>query len=125
MIRIINKISRLLCVSILYETKYGIKCTNQLNKFGISAVLHSIEVDPNTLYLGFDALKDDYSLAGRSLIESPHLAFIKCIDNGGDIFKTDYILRYKKGFLDGRPAASLKKNSKERFYNIFKRRKEE
>lgn len=62
----------------------------------------TIEVRPSDLFLSIDFLKDEYTLLGCNLINSPHYGFMEALSKGEDIKKTDYIKRYIKGTLDGR-----------------------
>lgn len=123
--RVINKICKLLFISFLYENKYGIKSTNQLSKVGVPIIIKCDVIKPEELFLGFDGLRDEYTLVGENIINSPHFGFIKCIDEGKNVIETDYVRRYKKGCLDGRPAIKVNRKSLKRFKAIFEKRKEE
>lgn len=87
-----------------YQNSYGLKNVS-------AAVLlngrfyEPLEIDlkpVNSLYLGPDYLKDEYTLLNTPIIDSPHFYFVKAINEGLDLFDTDYIQRYMKGTLDWR-----------------------
>lgn len=61
-----------------------------------------INVDPRNLFLSIDYLNDNYTLIDTCIVESPHYRFIKAINTGIDITKTDYYKRFISGKLDGR-----------------------
>lgn len=62
----------------------------------------TIMINPADLFLSIDYLKDDFSLLGCNILDSPHLDLMKSIDNGKDINETDYIKRFRSGTLDAR-----------------------
>lgn len=77
------------------------------------------------LHLGFDALKDEYSLVGVNIQRSPHYYLMGAIDNDEDIKQTDYCKRYENGTLDSRSAAVISENTLFNLKKIFKDRKKQ
>lgn len=102
-----------------YHSKYGLKNIGASCLVGGEKSIATREVIfLNDLYLGPDYLKDDYTLLGCPINESPHFAFIKAIFDGKDILNTDYIRRYLNGSLDWRRGTILPRN-RDFFYNKF------
>lgn len=63
---------------------------------------YTVVLKPEQLYLGFDGLKDEYTLCGTILTESPHYELMgKMNKTGSDFQNCNYILRKKYGYLDG------------------------
>lgn len=90
----------------LVNTRTGLKNININRLYGnpIQDVINKevIYVDPSKLFLGTDYLKDKFSLIECSILDSPHYDFIKAINEGRDIKKTDYYERFVSGTLDER-----------------------
>lgn len=86
-----------------FETTVGVKGINGIYK----PVAHPISsqsfvLKPSELFLGVDYLKDQYTLLGCNIVDSPHFAFVKAISGKEDLSKTDYIKRFENGTLDVR-----------------------
>ena len=58
-------------------------------------------LDPGELHLPFDFLKDEYTLLGVSVPDSPHFELMRACA-GGDLSGCGYIEKAKKGIIDGR-----------------------
>ena len=102
-----------------YHTRYGLKNVGASFLLGGEKSTDSKEeVLLENLYLGPDYLKDEYTLLGCPISESPHYEFIKTIQEGSNINDTDYIRRYLKGCLDWRRGNIMPRN-KDYFKNKF------
>lgn len=120
-----EKIARIFCYTRLFETKTGIKIINAHMRN--EELIHSdiFYLNGENLYLGFDALKDNYTLCGSAITESPHLELMKLLDKGEKIENSEYCIRYKKGALDGRYPVIINDKEIQRFHDYFSRRKYE
>ena len=98
---LLHRICKLFHIHHYYENEYGIK---EHNKVAFEMKGTSIErvINPNTVYLGFDGLKDVYSLIGIPINKSPHYELMKLLENDKDICNSEYVQREKLGCLDGR-----------------------
>jgi hypothetical protein len=89
-------------ISVTFLTRVGFKTLNRLH---VHRVLSAFEtgtergVAPESLLLGFDSLTDRYTLLGRSLSSSPHLALITALARGASLRDTDYARRLQAGTL--------------------------
>lgn len=93
-------------VALLYETEHGIKCLNQIIRsehFDLSASETSFQLSPTEILLGVDGLKDEHTLLGTRISESPHLDLVTCFEKGGDIRRCSYVRKAEEGTLDFRP----------------------
>lgn len=124
MYRVLNKLAKITDISVIYETRAGIKSLNQLMKSREQGG-REFYCAPEELFMGFDALKDKYSLVGVCVTESPHRTLMEALDGGEDIRKTEYCIRQKKGTLDSRSSAAVKKSTVKGFKDKFCRRREE
>lgn len=123
--KFMNKIARWLNLFWAFKSSVGIK---QLN---MSRLVNpgkwtgtSCEMDPAQLLLGPDFLKDQYTLLGTSLADSPHYSLVKTIAEGGRIEDTDYFHRFRSATLDWRLWQSSRSNSS-KFVNSFEKSKSE
>jgi hypothetical protein len=104
--RLLHKLCQRMDVSLLYHSAVGIKCLNQLIRsdhfkwFVQGGVFH---VSGDQLRLGFDALKDEHTLLGTSVAESPHFELVRMLQAGEDIAASQYARRVAGGRLDFRP----------------------
>lgn len=98
---IIHKFCKLIGLRHYYENHYGIKGHNKV-KFQLQGEYDEFLINPEDVYLGFDALKDEYTLLDVKMTDSPHYHLMKTIFRGGNINESDYVEREKKGALDGR-----------------------
>ena len=102
-LKIIDIFLRLFNCEFYYENKYGIKDFNSpsfvLNE---DSLIKIIKLNPANVFLGFDGLKNQYTLIDKPISDSPHMELIRLINSGKDISKCDYIIREINGFLDHR-----------------------
>lgn len=61
-----------------------------------------VMISPDELFLGFDYLKDDYTLLDTSIKKSPHYDMMKKLYEEKDISDCEYIKRWVSGTLDWR-----------------------
>lgn len=123
--RLREKLAKKFCYTRLFETKTGIKIVNahmRNENFHHSDIFY---LNGEEIYLGFDALKDEYTLCGKTIIESPHFELMRLLDNGEQIESSEYCVRYKNGALDGRYPVIVNAKEIERFHNYFCKRKDE
>jgi hypothetical protein len=109
----------------MFESKYGIKYFNQTLKsqqFDFAPILNQMIIHPDELYIGFDGLKDNYSLLGLSISYSPHRKLMDALENHKTHLKTDYFERIRKGKLDTRFGFCFKKIF---FYQVYKEKKKQ
>lgn len=97
----IHRICKILHIHYYYENKYGIKEYNKI-PFKLSGSVQEEIVDPRIVYLGFDGLKDQYTLLGIPISDSPHFDLMRKLESGQDIYDSEYIKREISGCLDGR-----------------------
>lgn len=123
--RCLNKLAKILDVSVLYQTKVGIKSLNQLMQSQELYSFNEFYANPNELYLGFDALKDAYTLVDVCIDNSPHFFLMEALNNHLSIKNTEYCQRYKAGTLDSRARVSLSHRELQRMEEKFALRKQE
>lgn len=123
--RVLNKLTKKLGVSLLYHTSKGVKYINPLMRSMKLQSSAPFEVEPDQLFIGFDALKDSYTLVGVDLQHSPHYGLMEALENGKDPAETDYCKRYKNGTLDARSPVPLNKAVMTNFATTFPKRKKE
>jgi hypothetical protein len=95
-------------VSALYHTDVGVKARNQLVSSDLLVYpffrdQETTELDPARLVLGVDGLKDEFTLLGTSVSESPHYALMAALDGGCELDHNPYVVRVQRGALDLRP----------------------
>lgn len=71
-------------------------------------------ISPDELFLGYDYLKDSFTLLDTPIKESPHFDMMKRLYKGESISDCDYINRWVAGTLDWRHGYIRPKN-----YNFF------
>ena len=98
---LIHRLCKLFGFRHYYENSYGIKGHNKA-AFKLQGRYDEILINPEDVYLGFDALNDEYTLLDIKMIDSPHYYLMKTIYSGGNINESDYVNREKIGTLDGR-----------------------
>ena len=106
----IGRICKRFDISILYQTKVGIKCTNQLlssDMFKYFVAGETKYVPAKNLWLAIDGLKDSYSLIGRPVADSPHFELMQLLQEGSDPRHSDYFRRVVDGTLDFRLAKKI------------------
>lgn len=123
-IRIREKVYERLMIFKVTETNVGFKFINVLliRPTKKNQTKHETTiVKPEQLYLSIDFLKDQYTLLGCNIKDSPHFFLMKALMKGDDISNTDYIQRVKRGTLDTR---FLQNNIDSNSYiDCFKKRK--
>lgn len=103
--RCLDAIARHLGISMLVETKVGVKAFNRpfsselLASFKVRTLG---EAAPDNLLICMDFLKDQYTLLGVGIIKSPHFGLMSALMNKADLRQSDYVRRLEAGTLDGR-----------------------
>lgn len=121
-----GKIAKKHFVNKLFETRVGVKYFFPVfDPIFNNSDSEVFMMDPNELYLEFDALLNKYTLCDTSLTSSPHLDFLRAISSGGNIKKTDYVRRCEQGTLDMRNPRYIGKEMLLFFKEKFNKRKEE
>lgn len=123
--RCLNKLAKILNISVLYQTKTGVKSLNQLMQSRETPALSEFYAKPQELFLGFDALKDAYSLVDVCIDASPHLGLMQALDEHRNVKQTDYCRRYAAGTLDGRSRVALSSHMLRTFEDKFADRRQE
>ena len=90
---------------VCYGNRYGVKTLNIPNnvgkKTGKKTNVEVQKLDPRTLLLPYDCLKDKYTQLGTDILHSPHYALMQgCA--AGDLTGNPYVERAEKGTLDER-----------------------
>lgn len=113
-------------ISSFVTTKYGIKNLNMgcLTSYDIALGGDVVELSSDSLYLGPDFLKDNFTLLNCRLLDSPHYSFIEAVNNRANPLSTDYYDRYIRGTLDWRHC-QLRSKSTRRFFEKNKKSKKE
>lgn len=97
-----HRICKILGIEFYYENQYGIKEFNK-HLFKLKKSYDKEEyIRPNDILLGFDGLKDKYTLIGVPIEKSPHFELLKLLKENKTIDKCNYVYREKNGILDGR-----------------------
>jgi len=102
---IANRLFRRFDISLLYENKYGIKCFNQLitsDSFPFYRSSSVFELPSEQLFVGFDGLKDKYTLINACIINSPHFDLVSCLSSENKVELSSYVQKAAKGTLDFR-----------------------
>ena len=88
--------------------RYGVKLYNKVGSDLFPELFsRREEIAPEEVFLGFDGLKDEYTLLDVPMAQSPHFDMIDKIAKGEDISSCDYMLREYRGTLDGRFGADV------------------
>ncbi|HEU0008341.1 MAG TPA: hypothetical protein VFT34_00845 [Verrucomicrobiae bacterium] len=124
----IHKVSRRFDIAALYSTTVGIKCTNPLIASSRLDGLTNpgvFELSPGELRLGFDGLRDEFTLLKMPIAESPHLDLFRRIDSGNDLHDSPYAVRLRSGTLDFRPPRRVGEKHltarREKFFEVRQR----
>lgn len=123
--RIFNKAAKTMGISLLYHTSKGVKYLNPLMRSMKLCGSEPFVIEPSQLFIGFDALKDQYTLVGVDLLHSPHYGLMEALESGKDPLATDYCKRYQNGTLDTRGPVPLTKTVQDHFAQTFLKRKQE
>lgn len=118
----LHKVCKFFSITIFFDNGYGIKAFNKPLFKQINCTDETIIfIEPKELYLGFDALKDDYTLTNINITKSPHFSLVETLKNNPkDVEKCDYIIRSKKGKLDGRYEQVINSKTIDMHINKFK-----
>lgn len=103
---LIHRCCKIIGMHHYYENKYGIKEHNKQN-FEYPREYDIKLVNPKEVYLGFDGLNDKYTLVGTPIEMSPHTELMRLIHDNKDIANSEYVIREKEGYLDGRYGISI------------------
>jgi hypothetical protein len=111
-------------VAALYHTDVGIKARNQLVSSDLLVYpflprREPAETDPALLTLGIDGLRDEFTLLGTSVADSPHLALMRTLDEGRGVGDDSYVARVEVGTLDLRPPRKAARAFRERLRESF------
>lgn len=99
----ISKLCRAFHISFPYYMQYGVKMVNPTFPVLQTKGSNILRIDPKELRLGFDFLKDDYTLLDAPLSESPHFLLMESLEKTHEYEWTDYCRRMLNGSLDERP----------------------
>jgi len=100
---VINRLFKIVGWHAIFVNSSGVKCINQsLSSDYLRSlkVMEEMELNPANLHLGFDGLKDKYTLLNLSIKNSPHFDFVEKLFSENDYRKTDYFKRLVGGKLD-------------------------
>jgi hypothetical protein len=123
LLRIVSRDLERLCeisgTSVTFLTRVGYKSFNRLGRHRLRTAFETgtdRDIAPDTLRLGFDGLKDPYTLLGRRLADSPHIELMRTLEDGGDPRCTEYAERLTGGTLSqGLPVRFDEAYVRERF----------
>lgn len=119
----IHKVCKAFHKTVYFQNQYGVKAFNKPMFDNSSADIgEKIILKADDLYLGFDGLKDKYTLCGKSLLESPHYELMsRLYDEIPDFYNCEYVRREKYGYLDGRMGYIINKNMIDMHQNAYKK----
>lgn len=94
-------------VAYLRHTKVGVKGYNvplrSSSPLFLAPQPSEVELPCGHLLLGFDGLKDQFTLVDRPVNCSPHAEFMRTVAEGHTLGTTEYLARIRTGTLDRRP----------------------
>ena len=95
-----------------YKTSVGLKNAWAGHLFGARdyTIIEDNYLPADIIMLGPDYLKDQYTLLGCPISDSPHFYLMRTINEKGNLAETDYMKRISKGTLDWRFATPIPKN---------------
>lgn len=101
------KIIRLFCTRIglfgIFKTRVGIKQINMGALSNPGTLKGEVKLlSPDELFLGPDFLKDEFTLLGCPIKNSPHYDFMNTLLCNGDVNQSDYFKRFVDAKLDWR-----------------------
>lgn len=107
------------------KTHYGLKNINMSARVIPPEICGKeiIEISPDELFLGYDYLKDNFTLLDAPIKKSPHYDMMKRLYEGQNIADCDYIKRWMSGTLDWR-YGFIKPDNFTFFINRFNQSKE-
>ncbi|MBX3350967.1 MAG: hypothetical protein KF747_19775 [Nitrospira sp.] len=103
--KILDRICKSLDISILYESKTGIKCFHNISHYNMLGHVPFGEVrciSVENLFMCMDRLKDSYTSLNTKILDSPHFELMQMLQNGEDVMRSAYIQRLVRGTLDNR-----------------------
>ena len=127
-INCIDKIFRHFDLLTIFENQFGIKA---LGKPGISEVIECypvntiITVPANSLLLGPDNLKDNYSSLGLNICKSPYYELMQILQKREDPTYTEYMMRLSRGNLDNRKSIKISEHQISKIQRRFNAGKKE
>lgn len=109
-----------------YETSKGLKNINmgKVATLETPYVISHIILNSTELFLGPDFLKDQYTLLGKTILDSPHYQFMQAMLTNKPLEQTEYVKRWLTGTLDWRRSLPLK-NQCERWKASFESKMKE
>lgn len=110
---VLNRTFKILNISIFFVNSKGVKCINQKIKsqqFDKIPIVEEKTIDPIDLYIGFDGLKDEFSLVDVQISRSPHLDLANALIQKTKLEDCHYYKRLQNGFLDMRFNQKFKKS---------------
>lgn len=125
--RLFNQLCKRMDISVLYHSKIGVKCMNQLIASEIFTFYQPS--NPNVipidqLYLCWDGLKDAHTLLYHRVLDSPHAELMEILKNGREVTCSEYISRVSRGTLDFRPAYTCDRNYIRNLYHTYNEKRE-
>lgn len=124
---LVDLLARKIGLALIYYSRVGIKPINQIissNNFEAMVDKKAFFVNTERLLLPNDGLKDENTLLGTNLMNSPHLELMKVLDEKGNIKNTSYIKRMEGGKLDFRKPIKLTKRLERRMVDTFSQKKQ-
>jgi len=109
----------------IYLNKLGVKADNQIFNRVYLPQKNVTTLSLNKLRLGIDWLKNDYTLIGTKIVNSPHFGLMQAISDNKDTRALEYIYRKEKGTLDFRGGSLVTEKFLEDSVFYFKKRKQE
>lgn len=117
--RDVERLCEITGTSLTFLTRVGYKSFNRLGRHRLLTAFEAgtdWNIAPDTLRLGFDGLRDPYTLLGRRLADSPHVVLMRTLEDGGDPTRTEYAERLTEGTLSqGLPVRFDEAYVRERF----------
>lgn len=109
----------------IYLNKLGVKAENQIFKRVYLPQKNVTTLSLDKLRLGIDWLRNDYTLIGTEIMDSPHFGLMQAISDNKDTRALEYIYRKEKGTLDFREGSLVTEKFLEDSEFCFKKRKQE
>lgn len=103
--KILDRLCKSLDISILYESRTGIKCFHNISHYNMLGHVPFGEVrciSVENLSMCMDRLKDSYTSLNTKILDSPHFELMQILRDGGDLSRSIYVQRLTKGTLDTR-----------------------
>ena len=97
-----HRICKFFGIQLFYQSSRGVKVLNRKEDNIIPSIDGTVNVDASIVRFFADGLFDEYSLTGKSLLDSPHYNLLKGIIEKDYSLCEDYVCREATGTLDGR-----------------------